>query len=141
MLARDYRCHLVAVLATSSWRLLLVVEGELQPRLAEDVLQRPAGAGPQRRGLLHSLWRRGHGQDGRMTIITKCKCVFKSSYSCPLPSVPCTDWLQPGKRKSYGAAKLQSAGAGRPHWPDRAVSLSWPPFNAPPSRLEEVVLC
>ena len=127
MLVRDYRCHLAAVLAPPSWRLLLVVEGELQPRLAEDVLQRPAGAGPQGRGLLHSLWGRGHGQDGRMTIITRYwynNVSIKSSYSCPLPSVPCTDWLQPGKRKSYGAAKLQSAGAGRSHWPDRVVRHS-----------------
>ena len=128
MLVRDYGCHLAAVLATPSWRLVVLVVGELQPRLAEDVLQRPAGARAQGRGLLHSLWRRGLGQDGHMTIITRysVNVLIKSSYSCPLPSVPCTDWLQPVKRKSYGAAKLQSAGAGAGtlHWPDRVLRHS-----------------
>ena len=127
MLVRDYGCHLAAVLATPSWRLVVLVVGELQPRLAEDVLQRPAGARAQGRGLLHSLWRRGLGQDGHMTIITRysVNVFIKSSYSCPLPSVPCTDWLQPVKRKSY--MKLQSCkvrGRGREHWPDRVVRHS-----------------
>ena len=127
MLVRDYGCHLAAVLATPSWRLVVLVVGELQPRLAEDVLQRPAGARPQGRGLLHSLWRRGLGQDGHMTIITRysVNVLIKSSYSCPLPSVPCIDWLQPVKRKSY--MKLQCCKVrvrGRGHWPDRVVRHS-----------------
>ena len=94
-----------------------MVEGELQPRLAEDVLQRPAGAGPQGRGLLHSLWGRGHGQDGRMTIITRYSVNVSLSHLIPVPCLVCRAptgcSLERGKVTELQSCKVRGRGRGR----------------------------